>query len=107
LLDEEDAKWVFRNLVRNQTGKDEELRDYIENCINDCLDMHELLKYIDANFIETQSIEWLCKFYEYLSKNNSYWSNIKTKPIFLNQERKAVPAFELIDREFHEILFLP
>mgnify|MGYP006142174395 CR=1 FL=1 len=32
---------------------------------------------------------------------------IKTKPIFLNQERQAVPAFEQKGKEFHEILFLP
>ena len=106
LIDEENAKWVFRSFVRNQTRKDEELRDYIESCTNNWYEMSDLLKSINADFIETQSDEWLHKLYEYLSKNNSYWSDIKTKPIFLNQERKAVPAFEQRGREFHEILFL-
>lgn len=107
LIDEENAKWVFRSFVRNQTRKDEELRDYIESCTSNWYEMSDLLKSINADFIETQSDEWLHKLYEYLSKNNSYWSDIKTKPIFLNQERKAVPAFEQRGREFHEILFLP
>lgn len=107
IIDEENAKWVFRSFVRNQTRKDEELRDYIASCTNNWYEMSDLLKSIDADFIETQSDEWLHKLYEYLSKNNSYWSDIKTKPIFLNQERKAVPAFEQRGREFHEILFLP
>lgn len=107
LIDDEDAKWVFRNLVRNQTGKDEELREYIENCTNDWYEISHLLGYTDANFIEKQTDEWLHRFYEYLSKNNSYWSDVKTKPIFLSKERRAVPAFEKSGKEFHEILFLP
>ena len=107
IINEENAKWVFRSFVRNQTRKEEELRDYIENCTNNWYEMSDLLKSIDADFIENQSDEWLHKLYEYLSKNNSYWSEIKTKPIFLNQERKAVPAFEQKGKEFHEILFLP
>lgn len=107
LIDEEDAKWTFRNLVRNQTGKDEDLRDYIENCTYDWFDISHLLAYINADFIEKQSKEWLNKLYEYLMKNNSYWSDVKTKPIFINSEQKAVPAFEKNGRDFHEILFLP
>lgn len=107
LIEIENAKWVFRNLVRNQTGKDEELQEYIEDCTENWYDVSNLLGYIDENFIEVQSDEWLHKFYEYLSKNNSYWSDVKTKPIFLNSERNAVPAFEKTGKEFHEILFLP
>ncbi len=107
LIDEEDAKWVFRNLVRNQTGKDEDLREYIENCTVDWFEISHLLGYIDANFIENQSKEWLYKLYEYLLKNNSYWSDVRTKPIFINAEQKAVPAFEKNEKDFHEILFLP
>jgi hypothetical protein len=107
LIDDEDAKWVFRNLVRNQTGKDEELREYIDNCTNDWFEMNDLLKSIDSKFIESQTDEWLNKLYEYLLKNNSYWSDVKTKPIFLNKDRRAVPAFEKNGKELHEVLFLP
>lgn len=107
LIDEEDAKWVFRNLVRNQTGKDEDLREYIENCTYDWFEISHLLGYIDAVFIEKQPKEWLNKLYEYLLKNNSYWSDVRTKPIFINSEQKAVPAFEKNGKDFHEILFLP
>lgn len=107
LIKDEDAKWVLRNLVGNQTGKDEELQEYITDCINECFDVSDLLRKIDVDFIENQEIEWLFKFYEYLAKNNSYWSDIKTKPIFLNSDRRAVPAFEKNGKDFHEVLFLP
>ena len=107
IIDKENAKWVFRSFVRNQTRKAEELRDYIESFTNNWYEMRDLLKNINADFIEAQSEEWLHKLYEYLSKNNSYWSDVKTKPIFLNQKRKAVPAFDQSGKEFHEILFLP
>lgn len=107
LIEDEDAKWVFRNLVRNQTGKDEELREYIDNCINNWFDINDLLRKINADFIENQTEDWLHRFYEYLLKNNSYWSDVKAQPIFLNIERKAVPAFEKNGKEFHPILFLP
>ena len=107
LIEDENAKWVFRTLLRNQTRKDEQLREYIENCTYNWYEMSDLLKLIDATFIENQSEEWLHRLYEYLSKNNSYWSEIKTKPIFINTEHKAVPAFEKNKKDFYEILFLP
>lgn len=107
LINDEKAKWVFRNFVRNQTGKDEELREYIEQCTNNWYEISDLFKNLNSNFTENQTDEWLHKLYKYLSKNNSYWSDVKTKPIFLNSERKAVPAFEKRDKEYHEILFLP
>jgi hypothetical protein len=107
IVEEENAKWVFKGLVRNQTRNDDDLRDYIDDCTFASYEMSELLKKINANFIEKQSTEWLHKLYEYLSKNNSYWSDIKAKPIFLNEEREAVPAFEQLGKDFHEILFLP
>lgn len=94
LIGNKNAKWVFRNFVRNQTGKDDLLKNYITNCSNSWYEMNHLLDRIGANFIEAQSDEWLYQFYEYLSKNNSYWDKVKTKPIFLNQNRKAVAAFE-------------
>jgi len=49
----------------------------------------------------------LCKFYKFLSRSPSYWESVKTKPIFLNQDKKAVAAFEGKGNQFHEILFLP
>ena len=104
LIDEENAKWVFRSFVRNQAGKDEELKNYIDNCTSDWYDMSHLLSFIDSSFVENQSYEWLHKLYDYLSKNNSYWNEIKTKPIFLSHEKKAVSAY---DENKKLLLFLP
>lgn len=104
LIDEENAKWVFRSLVRNQTEKNEELRGYVEDCITDWYNMSKILEMIDGNFIEKQSNDWLKEFYEYLSRYKSYWQEVKEKPIFLNKNREAVPAF---DWDENLILFLP
>ena len=107
LIDKKDAKWVFRNLVRNKTGNDEDLKEYISTCTYDWFEISQLLGCIYTDFIENQPIEWLDELYEYLFKNNSYWNDVKTNPIFINSEQKAVPAFEKNGKDFHEILFLP
>ncbi len=107
LIKEENAKWVFVNFVRNQTGKDEELRDYIDGSTKKYCDMDNILFHIDATFIENQSNEWLHQFYNYLSKNSTYWDKLKKENIFLNRERKAVSSLDKQNRYDKSVLFLP
>lgn len=104
LIKDKNAKWVFTSIVRNQAGKDEELKGYIDDCTNGWYDMNKLLNFINKKFIENQPEEWLIRFYEYLSKNNTYWETIKNKPIFINQNREAVPAYSENNKA---ILYLP
>ncbi len=59
---------------------------------------------ITASFIENQEYEWLHKFYKWLSETANRTNKILYKPIFLNQNRKAVAAF---DEDDTAILFLP
>lgn len=104
LAGNENARWVFRSLVRNQTEKAKELRSYIDDCIERWYDMNDMLRSINDTFIKDQTDEWLITLYEYLSKNNSYWNELKTKSLFLNEGLVPVPAFE---KNGKLILFFP
>jgi hypothetical protein len=103
LIGNKSARWVFRTLPRNKTDKDNELRDYIDDCINDRYDMDKIVKEINADFIERQPLEWLHGFYAYLYDNNSYIKIVRKLPIFLDQDKKAALAYDGNDQR---ILFL-
>ena len=64
----------------------------------------ESIKGITAAFIESQSFEWLHEFYKWLSETTHRKDISRTKLVFLNQNRKAVAAF---DNKKQLILFLP
>ncbi|MBP2641125.1 MAG: helicase [Firmicutes bacterium] len=116
LCGNKDAKWVFTSFGRQETlRKNKALTDYIDTISNTWLDEDDILKgwsYQDGTsksgvssaFIEEQTIEWLHSFYKWVSDTNARTKLIKTKPIFLNQDRKAVAAF---DDNGQTILFFP
>lgn len=100
------AHWVFRSLGKKNTEKNSILANYIDggdarawnrkepNLIVSSLDPEEVLKRITADFIAAQPQQWLHKFYAYLSERVSYQKFVKDKPIFLDQDGKAAPAFD-------------
>jgi len=111
------AKWVFTTIGRT---KDKEITDYIDggsernwnrkepNLIKSHMDFeNKIADLITSNFIKNQSIEWLHKFYEYLSERRSYQDKFKTNPIFIDSQGNAVAAFDKNGGELHSILFLP
>jgi hypothetical protein len=113
------AKWVFVSFGRQNTErKNEKLTEYIESITKTYLDESDLLNGwaeedengdeincgITSQFIETQSIEWLHRFYKWISEATGRSALIQTKPIFLNQEGKAAAAF---DERKRPNLFLP
>lgn len=112
----ETAKWVFTSFGRQDTRrKNEALTNYIDSITAVWLDEGDILKGwsfeggasydgITAEFIESQPIEWLHRFYKWIAETKGRTELIPTKPIFLNQEGKAVAAF---DDKKHAILFLP
>ncbi len=116
LTKNENARWVFTDLARNQTTGEYEgyypkiypKRQYIDDCINGHFEMENLLRKITENFIKKQfleNLEWLHQLYGYLSKTLKTYENVvKTKPIFIDTEGNAVPAF---DDNGELILFLP
>jgi hypothetical protein len=110
------AHWVFPSLGKKDVlnSKNKALSDYIDggdarakktpNLIVSDLDPEAMLKKITNAFIERQSMEWMHRFYEYLARRTSYILTVRRKPIFLNQENKAVSAFDDNDQL---VLFLP
>jgi len=115
LTDNKNAKWVFTTISRS---KNKELTDYIDGSdfrinkepklIKKSLDFeNNISSLIDGFFIKKQSIEWLHKFYEYLSERKSYQDKFKTKPIFLDIHNNAVAAFEQKNYELYSVLFFP
>ncbi len=110
----ENAHWVFRSLGKKNTEKNPILANYIDggdarfyrkpNLIVLSLDPEAVLKRITAEFIDAQKQQWLHKLYNYLSERTSYQNYVKEKPIFLDQDGNAVPAF---DGKKQLILFLP
>lgn len=112
----ERAKWVFPSRGKKEVhNANRALAEYIDggdargsrkepNLIVSSLDPEAVLKKITANFIAAQSQLWLHKLYAYLSERVSYQKSVKDKPIFLDQDGNAAPAFDSKDQL---VLFLP
>lgn len=64
----------------------------------------ENIKGIDVQFIENQEIDWLHKFYKWVSETRHRTDLIRNKEIFLDQDGNAVAAY---DKDNQLILFLP
>lgn len=105
LLNEEDAKWVlpskgWETLYRARDGKS----DYIGAVIQYApLQDMKMIDMLTAEYIENQPIEWLYKLYDFILETDRRVNNSRTAPIFLNQDGKAVAAF---DENDNAILFL-
>ena len=116
LTGDNSAKWVFVSFGRQDTlRKNKPLTDYVDSITRAWLDEDDIINGfsyddgtevdgITASFIECQRIMWLHRFYEWISGTANRTKSAKTKPIFLNQDGKAVFAF---DEKGQAILFLP
>lgn len=125
ICDNENAQWVFTSLGRRGVQvNNRPLFNYIDSLVrtdlsedviisgrekefyyNRLLDKKiplENIKGITPEFIEKQSIEWLCEFYKWLSETRHRTMLVKDKPIFLDQDGKAAAAF---DKKDQPILF--
>ncbi len=98
-----DARWVFSSLPRQSLHSVRDTKsDYIDDIVNACIYDDDLLdgnyaagtKRINPEFIESQSIEWLHKFYSWLNKATERSEKSKILPVFLNSDSKAVEAFD-------------
>ncbi|MDR1896466.1 MAG: AAA family ATPase [Prevotellaceae bacterium] len=102
------AEWVFRGLARNQFDTDKIKRAYLDDCVVNHFEMTDLLQKIDTEFIKEQAkdpeYKWLHNFYEYLNNYQDRAKIVRNRPIFLDQEGNAVPAY---DHNDELILFLP
>jgi len=114
---DKNAKWVFRTIGRQDTlRKNKALSSYIDDITKVWIDEDDLIdgwSYensseripgITAEFVENQTIEWLHIFYQWLSETTRRTESVISVPIFLDQDGKAVAAF---DESEELILFLP
>ena len=125
IVQNELAKWVFPSLGHYEKNRnDKKLCEYIESLtravvkeeaiiggrkkeyttVNGEKQALESIRGITPAFIERQSIEWLHKFYAWLSDTDGRTKLSKDKPIFLSNTGKAVPAYD-IRQEL--VLFFP
>ena len=125
IADNENAHWVFTTLGRDETQRNNKaLHSYVDSLVRTNINENviitgrskeyayirgtmqalESIRGITTGFIEAQSFAWLHKFYEWLSETKHRKEISLSKPIFLDQNRKAVAAF---DKEKQLILFLP
>jgi hypothetical protein len=98
LMAKPNAKWVFPSLGRNIILSEKENNlplktNYIDSLVSENIDPEKLLRRITASFIEKQSFDWLDKLYAYLTDKPSYQMIVKKKPIFINNEGKAIQAY--------------
>lgn len=130
LVKDEEARWVFvKNNYKTLAQNNKELAVYLDRIVKDeveswqtvdghytkvgrnrkhRLDESAVFAMFDSSFIETQPLSWLHLFYKYLLEVESSRKIVKTKPIFLNTNRKAVAAFkhDPSSRTFEKILFI-
>lgn len=120
LTGNDEAQWVFTSLGRQDTlRKNKSLSTYIDSITQNWYDEDAILngrrirsyyswkiefEGITASFIEQQSFEWLHSFYKWVSETSHRTDFILDKPIFLDENRKAVAAY---NKDKQLILFLP
>jgi len=116
LVKNDAAKWVFTSFGRQDTlRKNETLTDYIDSITTVWLNEVDILRGwslangdsydgVTSEFIESQPIEWLHRFYKWIAETKGRTELITTNPIFLNQYGKGSAAF---DANKQAILFLP
>ena len=103
--DNKNAEWVFTSIGRAETLRTNKiLANYIGEITDNWFDADDLFDMITADFIKAQEIDWLFKFYKYVSERQNRVDNVKRKPIFLDEENNATAVF---DSRGQEILFLP
>jgi hypothetical protein len=99
-----EAHWVFRTRgksVGHFSGY--ELNAYIGEITRESKALQDLVKLIDASFIQGQDFAWLHRFYSLLD-NRKIPQEWKQLPLFLDAEGRAVPAFS---SKGVPVLFLP
>lgn len=86
----EEREWVFISLGKRNNP---DLAAYLKEIHVPDYSIDDLLSKMTANFIESQSVEWLCQMYGLIAANSDSVRKAKTVPIFLNEQRKASAAF--------------
>ncbi|MBN8647955.1 MAG: ATP-binding protein [Caulobacterales bacterium] len=112
----QNAKWAFVSLGRNETLRNDKSRaQFVDSITSGWIDEDRMFKGwvieagvrcegISSEFIELQTFEWLHELYKWVDDTNSRTNLFKTKPLLLNEHGKAVLAF---DANGENTIFLP
>lgn len=120
------AGWAFPSLGRDAKRDNKPLCSFIDEIVKTNVDDDAILKGrqkelvfvpvlqryvpvvpfegISKSFIESQPVEWLHGFYQWISSSSGRIKASKHRPLFLNEDNEAVAAF---DKNNQMILFLP
>ncbi len=106
ILGNKQGGWVFISKGRDETQRNKpELYEYISGLRVKVISPSDIIKLIKGSFIQHQKTDWLHRFYKWLSDSKERTDLVKkTRPVFLNQNKKAVAAKNKKDRA---LLFLP
>lgn len=108
IIGNSNAHFVFSNYSRIEVLRTNKiLTDYIDSLVKESINEKNILESITAQFIEEQSVEWLCKFYDFICRIKDNINTVKYKPFFLNQNSKAVAAYNSVNHKDIPNLFLP
>lgn len=95
LTNNPNAQWVFTSIPRDRfDGYFNSERSFIDGIICSWLDEDRILKYITPDFIQSRTIEWLAKFYSWVSETPNRMNRCCTLPIFWDKNGNAVPAYD-------------
>lgn len=101
----EQAQWLYFPFGHQETSRiNRKLTAYIKSLGVKTLDEKGVIHGMTSTFIEQQPLEWLHQFYHWVAETTGRTNLVKQKPIFLNQEGKAVAV---LDQNKQVILFLP
>jgi uncharacterized membrane protein YgcG len=85
--------WISDTITRDKTPQ---LREYLnsELCIPE-IEAEAIVSRIDAPFLSAQSLGWLTRFYEFLSKQESAWrgTGLLSKPIVRLSDGRHIAPF--------------
>lgn len=104
LTKNENARWSFVSISTPRSAGRSVKFDYIRSIIKNIVNDNAIIDMMSNGFIESQKFEWLHDLYKYIAVNAERTKRIKTKPIFLDSNGKAVAAY---DEKEQTILFLP
>ena len=99
MLNSPRIQWAFTSV-----SADNNKSEFIKNIVYKTLNTYNIINYIKPDFIEKCDIDWLPELYKWLDSDYHRKRQMKTLPIFISTEGKAVPAY---DNEGKLILFLP
>jgi hypothetical protein len=103
-------RWISDDITRDRTP---ELREFLMSAVNiEEIDPEKFARQITKEFLESQSDEWLVKFYEFLDGQRALWRAksyftegvLRNKPFIRTEDNKMTAPFDIAG---NPLVFLP